>query len=168
MKRLISTYISAMLLLTGCDPMVPEYPTSGPPVEFSVYLSADLTPPAVYKEITYTKGHGRNVVTRSTPAPDYYFDNSQHLLRFIVEVYDGNRREAESDPGRLVGRQEIITEIDARAPQCKASFTLPHGDYTIVGWSDYANKQDPGKLIYDCSNLYEITYATAPIEDNHS
>lgn len=157
-------------LLAGCDATIHQYPEPEEArLDFVVQLNCDRTPPPFYKEIRYDASGNRTENLLEAEASPAYLPNDLLDLRFVVEVRDRNRTDAEGTP-LTVARRELTVDNDALPPQAELHFDLPAGgDYTAVSWCDYVLASTQEDWHFDTSTLdfIEVNLENTPRELHH-
>lgn len=145
-NRLLHTLIGliAALALVGCDVHeMPDAPVSTGAKNVVLHLNFDTEMPP-YKEIIYETG-GR------APFPDDRMD-----LRYTVHLYNraGRTRSIED---RAPDSVIIVTKSGSQNINHNVNMNIPHGDYSIMVWTDYVESGSVDDHHYDTNFFYGIT-----------
>ncbi len=148
MKRtMILVAICLILILTGCDVTIHQYPN---PQESQViiepYVNRDA--PCYYKTVIYDDNWNSTIVELPDKPAYQFLADKRVEVRIIADVYRGTIKDKLSE--NLVERRIINVNHNALPPQDTIHFNLPDGDYYVLAWADYVVKgNDIGPFLAD-------------------
>lgn len=156
--------ICLVLLISGCDKTIHEYPE---PQKSLVIIQPNVCreTPKYYKSVVYDDNWNSTVSDLpETRAMEFLADDNYHL-HVIVDVYSG-KINARDRSGKRVCRRTFCTDHDAMPPHDTLHFNLYDDDYYILAWADYVPKSDKDNSPYDTDTLTAVRSLIHDYPDN--